>query len=761
MQNESLRLGVEVPCGGLYCYSFMELGYVHNEPVPDRRRAWPVDRGIPLPEGAVHDLSALRLLDAAGDAVPVQTRELARWRDGSVMFVHLTWLCDVTNDAPATFELRLDGNGEPPAPVSPVTVQQSEQSVILDNGLARVEVRRADEQPTLHVTVGGAAVFDGPLELWTCDAEGVRFNGALRELRVAAPGPLSAAVELSGQHMNTAGDAFLDYTLQLRLDAGRPDLHLSHAFLNLGDEADGVEVGEIGLRLPSAGDPTGQVVCQCASGQLSFPRLYELPEDVEIRIGNARARIVDLDSLREDTTGYASYLMTNRDMVYPYVGLRGAGWSAVAFLHEAQQNQPKLLRAGAGGVEFHMWPSGAEQPTLRQGMARTHSATIAFLPADAPAVDMQTIYHQWESPATVTVPFQWFQRCRVFGMQHVMEWLPRRYRRMEANLAATIERGWVHGMFGYGDDPDEGYKGSYSTIGLGDLVWINNEHDFVAQAATQFWRSNRAPAWLSARISAQHQIDVDFVRRSDDPWKVGGIPAHCAGHTTASVYPSHTWTEGLLQYYVTSGDDRALEVARSLGRNLCKYVEERIEPMRVETRMFGWALIALNALIEITHDERCLRAAQTIRDEVTDVVDRTGTLDSWGMNYGTGTVLSGLAGLHRVVGDETALKLLCTILDWHMAHGRNDVGTAWGDQLIPYELNLTLPAYAYAWYATGDARYRDEGIDFFRFTGPPRAIAGVRGGAKHYRTYMPFLKMAHEADALETVTEPKGLPRED
>jgi len=162
-------------------------------------------------------------------------------------------------------------------------------------------------------------------------------------------------------------------------------------------------------------------------------------------------------------------------------------------------------------------------------------------------------------------------------------------------------------------------------------------------------------------------------------------------------------------------------VARSLGRNLCKYIEERIEPLRSETRMFGWALIALDALIEVTHDDRCLRAARTIRDEIAEVVERTGTLDGWGMNYGTGTVLTGLAGLHRITGDEKALKLLLTILDWHMEHGRNAVGTAWGDQLGPYNLNLTLPAYAYAWYATGDRRYLEEGVDFFRFSGPPAA----------------------------------------
>ena len=167
--------------------------------------------------------------------------------------------------------------------------------------------------------------------------------------------------------------------------------------------------------------------------------------------------------------------------------------------------------------------------------------------------------------------------------------------------------------------------------------------------------------------------------------------------------------------------------------------------------MPGWALIALAALIEITQDERCLRAARRLRDETADVVERTGTYDPWGMSYATGTLLTGLGQLHRVTGDEKALGLVLTILDWHIEHGRNAVGIVWSDQLEPYNLNLTLPVYAYAWYATGDEKYRDTGLELLRFTGPPGGITGVRGGGKQYRTFVPFLKVAHEAGELDDI----------
>jgi len=119
------------------------------------------------------------------------------------------------------------------------------------------------------------------------------------------------------------------------------------------------------------------------------------------------------------------------------------------------------------------------------------------------------------------------------------------------------------------------------------------------------------------------------------------------------------------------------------------------------------------------------------------------------MNYGTGTVMTGLANLHRITGDEAALQLMLRILDWHLEHGRNETGIAWGNELHPYTLNLTLPAYAYAYHATGNKKYLEEGLEFLRFTGPPEPLGDIRGGAKQYRTYLPFLLLAHEAGMLD------------
>ena len=114
------------------------------------------------------------------------------------------------------------------------------------------------------------------------------------------------------------------------------------------------------------------------------------------------------------------------------------------------------------------------------------------------------------------------------------------------------------------------------------------------------------------------------------------------------------------------------------------------------------------------------------------------------------TLITGLGQLHRVANDQDALDVMLRIMDWHMENRRSSVGIVWNEQQLgPYNLNLTLPAYAYAYHATGEKKYLDEGLTLLRFTGPPGHVSDIRGGSKQYRTYMPFLKAAHDAGTLD------------
>ena len=59
------------------------------------RVAWPLTRGVPLPEGAVRKIEALSLKDKAGEELAIQTRALARWPDGSLKWALVDFQSDL------------------------------------------------------------------------------------------------------------------------------------------------------------------------------------------------------------------------------------------------------------------------------------------------------------------------------------------------------------------------------------------------------------------------------------------------------------------------------------------------------------------------------------------------------------------------------------------------------------------------------------------------------------------------------------------
>src|ERR1700722_9642419 len=66
---------------------------------PDRREREPVTCGLPCPPQWLSDPSRLLLRDANGNPVPLQTRVLDRWPDGSVRWLLLDWQATVHRSA--------------------------------------------------------------------------------------------------------------------------------------------------------------------------------------------------------------------------------------------------------------------------------------------------------------------------------------------------------------------------------------------------------------------------------------------------------------------------------------------------------------------------------------------------------------------------------------------------------------------------------------------------------------------------------------
>ena len=86
-----------------------------REPDGIPRAHWPLTFSVPLARGALSAGASLVVRDETGGALPVQTRPLSRWPDGSVRWLQVDTQVDLR--ARQTRGLRVEA-GTPPPPQS-------------------------------------------------------------------------------------------------------------------------------------------------------------------------------------------------------------------------------------------------------------------------------------------------------------------------------------------------------------------------------------------------------------------------------------------------------------------------------------------------------------------------------------------------------------------------------------------------------------------------------------------------------------------
>jgi len=174
------------------------------------------------------------------------------------------------------------------------------------------------------------------------------------------------------------------------------------------------------------------------------------------------------------------------------------------------------------------------------------------------------------------------------------------------------------------------------------------------------------------RNAAEHMMYTDHVAVSNDKWKEGGICHHCIDHTNGSAYPSHMWAEGLTLYYQLTGDRYALTVAKRVGDFYLKYINERFQVLLGTGREYGWSMVALGAIYDLTREKRYLDGIKIATDYHLDrPAEQFYHFDA------SFTIAMGLIGMDRIRPfhrEEDIRRFVPAVLDHTMATKRNEAG---------------------------------------------------------------------------------------
>jgi len=582
----------------------------------------PVRGGVPFARGVLRDGSQARLLTGDGLELPCRVRPTAHWYDGSVKWL----LVDTQMDLPKAGELRLRlVPGEPGSALKGrVKVQNTIDAILVDTGPARFQFpkKRFGLPGAAWVDLDGDAkaetqVMTQPGEI-VCEVEHQPPGPPAEEnwLRDAAGGPresfttgpagdfkaevesandLRAVIKLSGWLVNDRGRKLIQYVIRVHACAGRPELEICPTFIYAGRPKEDF-IRSLYLRFPRAADG----VAEWALGGESRHAGGLNDEGVSL-ITVGPEKFYHLVPYTKDKTVYYSVVEGGKQIA---TGKEAAGWVRLsdrrgalqAAIRNFWQMHPKELRAQRDGLTVFLWPEqGGKVLDLRrrydevenvlhydlslweyggEGVGVTHEMLLRFGPAgEDVAAEMAA---RLNAPLLLECAPQYYADTLAFGPFAAAD--PKRFPRLEGFQTVGVE--WMRynqrafhwdGMIDYGDTlfhgyetpTHYGYQAPKSWAARGYVGWLNSECVMVRSLFLQYLRTGDYALFLTAAEMARHVMDVDVCHHCvAEPRQIGGGHRHDQQHWGNGVRGYGADTQGIMDFFLLTGNERALDVAR-------------------------------------------------------------------------------------------------------------------------------------------------------------------------------------------------------
>jgi len=574
---------------------------VLTAPVPGHRRnsarmAEPVTFGVPLPEGLIKNPENWTL----GGRM-AQARVLDRWSDGSARWVLVDGQIDLPSDGLGAVELETDGAVTTGAVA--LTVTAGNNSVVVETGVARFELRTGSEFPFSSVTRGQFNLIDpARIRLVATDRDGTQHEALVSAVSVESQGPVRAVVRLDGtlaldgarKLLLTVRASFFSglSTVRLRVTLTNPDPAVHEGgFWDLGDPGS-VLFKDVSVHLPFA-PVSGAAEVRC-SPELAAP-LESMVAPLELYQDSSggerwqssnhknRERRVPVTFRGYRVRSGGPERMSLR--ASPIVTIRRGTAELGASIPHFWQNFPKAIEADDTGITLRLFPQQfADLHELQGGEQKTHDCWLTF-GGDA----VSDIPLDWcRSPTRVCVDPAWAMSTGAvpflapLSVDHaaLVNAAIEGPDRFEQKREVIDEYGWRHFGEIYGDH--ESVRQKDPPI----VSHYNNQYDPVAGFILQYLRTADPRWWTMADELATHVADIDIYHTDGDKSAYNrGLFWHTYHYGDADIathrtYPvagkghihgggpssDQNYTSGLMLHYFLTGDEMSRQTVIDLGR---------------------------------------------------------------------------------------------------------------------------------------------------------------------------------------------------
>lgn len=572
--------------------------------------AQPVTVGIPFPAGAVREPGALFLVDEANQPVPLQTQPLAHWPDGSVKWLLLDCVLRERKPGRAIWMLRENPAAAKKEPQEGAfRIVESNQTVLVDTGVAEFAIPRTILQPFAHVRVQGQDVLAPPVsQITLTDAQGCKGTPRVDRAVLETRGPVRTTVLLEGVFTGGVACRFAARLcfwhgtglVRVRLTVHNPRRAKHRGGLwDLGDPGS-VFFRDLSFALTVAGFQASGTRWSAESGQPLRQHESSLLQIYQDSSGGenwqSRNHVNRLGQVPCSFRGYRVRTGNHEEAglrASPTVVVRGTAGNVAVAVPEFWQQFPKALEVERGGIRVRLFPEHySDLFELQAGEQKTHAIWLDFGPPEQAACSSLDWVHE---PARVSATPEWYAHSQ--AIPHFLPAQPNGDSRLESLLSVAVtgpnsffdrrevidEYGWRNFGEIYADHEAAYYSGPLPVISH-----YNNQYDLVQGTLLQFLRTGD-PRWFELGDAlARHVIDIDIYHTDQDKAAYnGGLfwftdhykDAATCTHRTYSRHnckpgdrsygggPSsnHNFTTGLLYHYYLTGDPNARAAVLSLA----------------------------------------------------------------------------------------------------------------------------------------------------------------------------------------------------
>lgn len=571
----------------------------------------------------LRDPNYLVLRDEKGDNVPLQTRILHRWPDGSVRWLLVDWQATVKGDNKYQLEIS-DALRQSASAEGGIRIQESNGTVTIDTGPAE-----------FHLAVGGYGDFNHrSMKLRSVEETKEMDSGfgiqdesgrwhvpVIANLRLEDSGPLRGRVaiqadfgrlRLYGQHDLTHPlgyfEALLDFfyassTVAYRLTVGNPGkAHHPGGFWQLGRKNSIlITSGSFTIYVPRGGQyrwspEPGQPFEKC-----NYLELFQTSSGGCNWQSSNHANRQNI--VPAQFAGYRSNCDGNKKegkRATPIVTFHHNGFHRSIAMRCFWENFPKFI---AGEIDasdkrlvLGLFPwQFRDLHELQGGEQKTHEFVVAF---GKDQVTPETPLEWVRSPLRVRVDPAWYAASGAvpYLMPEADDPNADYIKLVRAAIEGedTFEKkrevvdeyGWRNFGDIYADHEAVFYKGAQPLVSH-----YNNQYDPLAGFAIQFMRSGDWRWWDAMNELAVHVVDIDIYHTDQDKSAYNhGLFWHTVHYTDAGLsthrsYPrvgdgprsvpatlgggpgnEHNYTTGLMLHYFLTGNPQSREAAIGLAQ---------------------------------------------------------------------------------------------------------------------------------------------------------------------------------------------------